>query len=84
MPAYAVRFKGMLNQAERERLEQAGLAVGNQERARRIGVIKTGQPIYTVEVEAASEEEALQAVRAALDPDTGNFSNWEVRPNKSL
>jgi hypothetical protein len=37
-------------------------------------------PTYTARVEAASEDEALQKVREALDPDTGNFSNWEVQP----
>jgi hypothetical protein len=81
MPAYEVRFKGMLNQDERQRLAQAGVAIRRQERSQRFGLVKTGQPIFTVEVEADSEEEALQAVRAALDPDTGNFSGWEVRPN---
>jgi hypothetical protein len=80
MPAYSVRFKGMLNRDERERLEQAGIAIKRQERSRRVGLVRTGQPVYTVEVEANSEDEALQAVRAALDPDTGNFSGWEVRP----
>jgi hypothetical protein len=81
MPAYAVRFKGMLNRDERRRLARAGLGIRSQERTRRVGVVRTGLPIYTVEVEAVSEEEALQAVRAALDPDAGNFSDWEVRPS---
>lgn len=80
MPTFAVRFKGMLNKDEHERLERAGIALNDQEPSLQIGGIKTGVPIYTVHVEAASEAEALQKVREALDPDTGNFSNWETGP----
>ena len=80
MPTFAVRFKGMLTRDERERLEGAGIAIVDQERSMRIGVVETGVPIFTVHVEAASAEEALGKVRAALDPDTGNFSNWEAGP----
>lgn len=78
MPTFAVRFKGMLTGDERERLDRAGVTIAGQERSMRIGVVETGVPIFTVRVDAISEAEALQKVRAALDPDTGNFSNWEV------
>ena len=80
MPTFAVRFKGMLNKDERERLERAGVTVSGQEPSMQIENVKTGVPIYTVRVEATSEAEALENVREALDPDTGNFSNWEARP----
>jgi hypothetical protein len=74
VPIFSVRFKGMLTKDERERLERANVVIKGQEPSMKIGLIKTGVPIYTVHVEATSEDEALQAVRAALDPDTGNFS----------
>ena len=80
MPIYAVRFKGMLTKDERERLKRAAITVADQEPSMRIGGVKTGIPIYTAHAEATSEYEALQKVRAALDPDTGNFSNWETGP----
>jgi hypothetical protein len=80
MATFAVRFKGMLTKDERERLERAGLTIAGSEPSMRIGLIKTGVPIYTVHAEAASEEEALQKVREALDPDTANFSNWQTGP----
>jgi hypothetical protein len=80
MPAFQVRFKGMLTGAERERLEQADIAVKGKEPSLKIGTIKTGPSIYTVEVEATSADEALQKVRDALDPDTGNFSGWDAGP----
>ena len=78
MPTFAVRFKGMLNKDEHDRLARVGITVKDQGPSIQIGGIKTGAPIYTVEVEASSQAEALQKVREALDPDTGNFSNWEV------
>ena len=81
MPPFHVRFKGMLTKDERERLGRAEIAIKGQERSLQVGPVKTGLPIYTVEVEAASEQEALQAVREAMDPDTANFSNWEVAPS---
>lgn len=80
MPVFAVRFKGMLTKDERERLERAGITVVGQEPSMRIGVVKTGVPIYTAHAEAASADEALQKVRAAIEPDTANFSNWESGP----
>jgi len=80
MPAFAVRFKGMLTKDERERLRQAGITIERRDRSMRVGLVMTGLPIFTVRVDAVSEEEALQAVREALEPDTGNFSNWEVGP----
>lgn len=80
MPVFHVRFKGLLTKAERERLERAGIAIKGKEPSLQIGTIKTGPSIYTTEVEAATEQEALQAVRDAMDPDTGNFSNWEAGP----
>jgi hypothetical protein len=80
MPIFAVRFKGMLTKNERERLDRAGITVEDQEPSLQIGEVKTGVPIYTVHADAASEAKALEKVRAALDPDTGNFSNWETGP----
>jgi hypothetical protein len=37
-----------------------------------------GRPIYTVSIEASSAGEAVARVREALEPDTGNFSDWEA------
>jgi hypothetical protein len=79
MPTFAVRFKGMLNKDERGRLEQAGITIKDQEPSLQIGFVKTGAPIYTTHLAAPSEDKALQKVREALDPDTANFSGWEVR-----
>jgi hypothetical protein len=80
MPTFAVRFKGMLTKDELEWLERAGVTIEGQEPSIQIGGVATGAPIYTVHVEADSADEALQKVRDALDPDTGNFSNWEAGP----
>lgn len=80
MPIFFVRFKGMLNKSQRERLDRADITIQSQERSLRIDNVMTGVPIYTVHAEAASESEALEKVRTALDPDTGNFSNWETDP----
>jgi hypothetical protein len=80
MPAFAVRFKGMLTKQDREQLKAAGIAIEHKEGSMRIGIVKTGRPIFTVQVEAASEDEALAKVREALEPDTANFSNWESGP----
>jgi hypothetical protein len=80
VPAFLVRFKGMLTRQERERLEAAGITIESTERSMRIGLVKTGRPIYTVRVEADSEDEAVLAVKAALDPDAANFSCWESAP----
>jgi hypothetical protein len=78
MARYRVRFKGMLNRAERERLSAAGVVLEKSESSTVGGIAGAGRPIYSVTVEAESPERALAAVREALDPDTGNFSNWEV------
>jgi hypothetical protein len=78
MASFRVRFKGMLNRSERERLDAGGIAVDGSEPSSVGDIPGAGRPIYTVMVEATSAEEALTAVREALDPDTGNFSNWEV------
>jgi len=78
--AFFVRFKGMLTRQERRKLEAAGVEIERKERSLRVGRVMTGRPIFTVRIEAASEDEALQAVRAALEPDTANFSNWESEP----
>lgn len=80
MPIFSVRFKGMLNKPECERLDRAGIQIKGQEPSLQIGHIKTGVPIYTVHLEATSEDEALLKVRTALGPDTGNFANWETGP----
>lgn len=78
MARYRVRFKGMLNRAERERLSAAGVVLEKSEPSSVGGIPGAGRPIYSVSVEAESPEQGLATVREALDPDTGNFSNWEV------
>jgi dihydrodipicolinate synthase/N-acetylneuraminate lyase len=78
MPTFAVRFKGMLTKDERKRLAAAGLEITGSKSSLVAGTIGTGRPIYTVETEAPTAEEALARVRAAIDPDTANFSGWEV------
>lgn len=78
MARYRVRFKGMLNKSERARLAAAGIALEGSEPSSVGGIPGAGRPIYTVSIEAESSEQALAKVREALDPDTGNFSNWDV------
>lgn len=78
MAGHHVRFKGMLNRSERERLGAAGIALESSEPSAIAGIPGAGRPIYTVRVEAESPEQALTKVREALDPDTANFSDWEV------
>lgn len=78
MARYRVRFKGILNRSERLRLENAGIAVEASEPSSIGGIPGAGRPIYTAAVEATSAGAALAAVREALDPDTGNFSDWGV------
>ena len=80
MPAFAVRFKGMLTRDERERLAAAGLEMTGSESSKVGGTIGIGRPIYTVTIEAATADEALARVREAIEPDTANFSDWEVEP----
>lgn len=80
MPAFFIRFKGMLTKQERKRLEAGGITIERKEHSMRVGLVKTGRPIFTVGVEADSEDEALAQVREALDPDTANFSDWSVGP----
>lgn len=80
MPAYSVRFKGLLFKAHYERLPKAGIELQSSEPSMDIGGIKTGEPINTALVEANSEEQAVLAVKAALVPDDGNFSDWEAKP----
>jgi hypothetical protein len=78
MPTFAVRFKGMLTKDERERLAAAGLEITDSKASMVAGTIGTGRPIYTVTVEAPAADEALARVREAIEPDTANFSDWEV------
>jgi hypothetical protein len=78
MASFRVRFKGILNRSERGRLAAAGIALESSEPSSVGGIPGAGRPIYTVSVEADSPERALTLVREALDPDTGNFSDWEV------
>jgi hypothetical protein len=80
MPAFSVRFKGMLTASDRERLIAAGAEIVDSKPSLKIGSVETGRPIYTAQIEAASAAEALARVRNALEPDTGNFSNWESEP----
>jgi hypothetical protein len=78
MARFRVRFKGMLNKSERERLSAAGVELEATKPSEIGGIPGAGRPIYTVSVEAGSADDALTTVREALDPDTGNFSDWEV------
>jgi hypothetical protein len=85
MPSFHVRFKGMLTGHERERLAAAGVRLEGSRSSMTVGspetgTTPTGRPIYTVAVEASSAEEALTKVREAIEPDTANFSGWEVEP----
>lgn len=80
MPDFIVRFKGVLTKDEQERLAAAGLEITGSESSKVAGTIGTGRPIYTVTVEAPAAVEALARVREAIDPDTANFSDWEVEP----
>lgn len=78
MPKFSVRFKGMLFRAHFEQLREAGITLGPGEPSMVIGGIETGPPINTATVEAASEEEALETVEAAIGRDVPNFSDWEA------
>lgn len=78
MASYRVRFKGVLNKSERHRLVAAGILVDSSEASSVGGIPGAGRPIYTASVEADSADEALAKVREALEPDTGNFSDWET------
>lgn len=80
MPAYSVRFKGLLFKAHYERLPTAGIEIRASEPSMEIGGIKTGEPINTALVEADSEGQAVLLVKAALVPDDINFSDWEAAP----
>ena len=80
MARFRVRFKGMLNKSERARLSEAGIALEGSEPSSVGGIQGAGRPVYTVGVEASSAGDALAAVREALDPDTGNFTDWEAGP----
>lgn len=78
MACFQVRFKGMLNKSERHRLVAAGILVDSSEPSSVGGIPGSGRPIYTASVEANSADEALTNVREALEPDTANFSDWDV------
>ncbi|HEX6781030.1 MAG TPA: hypothetical protein VF125_03260 [Solirubrobacterales bacterium] len=85
MPVFAVRFKGMLTGDERQRLAAAGIKLAGSRSSMtagtdETGTVGTGRPIYTVKLEASSEQEALARVREAIEPDTSNFSGWESGP----
>ena len=83
MPAFHVRFKGMLTGHERERLTAAGARLEDKRSSMitgspETGIAHTGRPIYTVRIEAGSAQEAMLRVKEAIEPDVVNFSNWEV------
>lgn len=78
MASFQVRFKGMLNKGERERLVAAAILVDSSEPSSIGGIPGAGRPTYIASVEAESAEQALAKVREALEPATGNFSAWEV------
>lgn len=78
LSSFYVRFKGLLFKAHYERLPKVGIEIRASEPSMQIGGIKTGEPINTVVVEAASKEAAVQAVKRALVPDDVNFTAWEA------
>jgi hypothetical protein len=78
MDSFLVRFKGILNKSERQRLVAAAILVDSSEASSIGGVAGAGRPTYIASVEASSADEALIKVREALEPDTANFSDWEV------
>jgi hypothetical protein len=80
MASFAVRFKGVLFKLHLKRLERAGIELVSSEPSMQIGPIKTGEPVNTVLVDAASEEEAIATVRQKLTPDDVNFSGWDAEP----
>jgi hypothetical protein len=85
MPTFAVSFKGLMTGQERERLTAAGIKLEGSKRSMVVGdpetgTIGTGRPIYTVAVEATSQDEALAKVREAIEPDSSNFSRWQADP----
>jgi len=80
MASFAVCFKGVLFKLHLERLADAGIALQSSEPAMQIGMIKTGEPINTVTLEADSEEQAIATVKQKLSPDDVNFSNWDADP----
>lgn len=85
MPTFAVCFKGLMTGHERERLAAAGVQLEGSRRSMLVGnpetgAVGTGRPIYTVTVEATSQDEALAKVRQAIEPDSSNFSGWEAAP----
>ncbi|HEX5989703.1 MAG TPA: hypothetical protein VFY75_05785 [Solirubrobacterales bacterium] len=77
MPRFRVRFKGMLTKDERERLDAAGISLESSEPGTIGGIPGAGRPTYCVSVEAESPEDGLAKVREALEPDTGNFTDWD-------
>jgi hypothetical protein len=80
MPIFSVRFKGMLTKGDREHLDAAAIEILGSKPSMKIGSVELGRPIFTVHAEAASPADALAKVRAALEPNTGNFTNWESEP----
>ena len=80
MPTFTVRFKGMLFGTHLEQLRNAGVDLKSSEPSMELGGVKFGEPLHTATIEAASEQEALEAVEAALGIDSVNFSDWEAGP----
>ena len=78
MPSFAVRCKGVLFKTHLERLRNAGIELKASTPALQAGMIKFGQPINTLLVEAGSEEAAVAKTMEALAPDDVNFSGWEA------
>jgi hypothetical protein len=78
MACFQVRFKGLLNKSERHRLVVAGILVDSSEPSSVGGIPGAGRSIYTASVEADSADEALVKIRETLEPDTGNFTDWDV------
>ncbi|MGN6254529.1 MAG: hypothetical protein ACTHO8_06060 [Solirubrobacterales bacterium] len=80
MPTYSVRFKGLLSQAHRARLEEDGIVIDSSRPSMQVGLVKTGRSIHTAAVEADSAEDALAMAMEALAPDDVNFTEWEAGP----
>jgi hypothetical protein len=80
MPTFSVRFKGLLFQIHRERLEKAGIVLESSKPGLRVGMIMTGRSIHTASVEADSVEDAVAKVMETLAPEDVNFTGWEGGP----
>jgi hypothetical protein len=75
MPIFSVRFRGLAFKANLEGLAKAGLEIKEKERSPDSIL---GETIHTVDVEADSEGEAIEAVERAIGVDSMNYSDWQA------